>query len=124
MARKPARPCRHPGCCELTREGWCERHRPKDTPRRASAAWHGWYSLPVWTKRLRPAQLLREPFCRECAAQGIRTPATVVDHVRPFRGDWALFVDPGNHQSLCKYHHDQKTAREQAEEKRQKNAGF
>ena len=121
MARKPAKPCRHPGCCALTREGWCERHKPKQQ-RRVSAAWHGWYSLPVWTKRLRPEQLLREPFCRACAEQGIRTTATVVDHIRPFRGDWALFVDAANHQSLCKYHHDQKTAREQAEEIRGKNA--
>ena len=31
MARRPARPCRHPGCSELTREGWCPKHKPKDT---------------------------------------------------------------------------------------------
>ena len=42
----------------------------------------------------------------------------VVDHVVPFRGDWALFVSPANHQSLCKFHHDQKTAGEQAEGRR------
>ena len=47
------------------------------------------YNLPIWTDKLRPAQLLREPFCRECARQGIRTRATVVDHIRPHRGDWA-----------------------------------
>ena len=41
--------------------------------------------------------------------------ATVVDHVVPFRGDWDLFTSPANLQSLCKYHHDQKTMREQAE---------
>ena len=35
-----------------------------------------------------------------------------------FRGDWEKFIDPANHQSLCKNHHDQKTAREQAEERR------
>lgn len=120
MASKPLRPCRHPGCAVLTRDGWCPAHKPRPAARRESAAWHSWYSLPVWTKALRPAQLLREPFCRECAAQGLRTYATVVDHVRPFRGDWPLFIDPANHQSLCKFHHDQKTAREQAE-KRRKN---
>ena len=122
MASKPLRPCRHPGCPTLTRDGWCPRHKPKKQ-RRLSAEYHGWYLLPIWTDDLRPAQLLREPFCRECARQGIRTRATVVDHVRPFRGDWALFIDPANHQSLCKHHHDQKTAREQAEE-RQKNSAF
>lgn len=121
MAGKPLRPCRHPGCAALTRDGWCPAHKPAPAPRRVSAAWHSWYSLPVWTRELRPAQLLREPFCRECARRGIRTRAAVVDHVRPFRGDWALFLDPANHQSLCKFHHNQKTAREQAQE-RQKNS--
>ena len=117
MARKPLRPCRHPGCPVLTREGWCEKHKPKHQ-RRLSAEWHSWYNLPIWKDDLRPAQLLREPFCRECADQGDRVYATVVDHVVPFRGDWALFIAPSNHQSLCKYHHDQKTAREQAQERR------
>lgn len=122
MARKPLRPCKHPGCAELTRDGWCPRHKPKHQ-RRSSAEYHDWYLLPIWTDDLRPAQLLREPFCRECARQGLRTRATVVDHIRPFRGDWVLFVDPTNHQSLCKHHHDQKTAREQAAERR-KNGAF
>lgn len=122
MARKPLRPCKHPGCAELTRDGWCPRHKPRHQ-RRSSAEYHGWYLLPIWTDNLRPAQLLREPFCRECARQGIRTRATVVDHIRPFRGDWTLFVNPANHQSLCKHHHDRKTAKEQAEERR-KNGTF
>ena len=120
MAKKALKPCRKPGCPELTRDGWCEKHRPepRQQRRRTSAAYHGWYLKPIWTKRLRPDQLAREPFCRVCAARGIRTRATVVDHVVPFRGDWDLFVSPSNHQSLCKFHHDQKTAREQAEERR------
>lgn len=117
MASKPLRPCKHPGCPELTREGWCARHKPAHR-RRASAEYHGWYLLPIWTDDLRPGQLLREPFCRECAQRGIRTQATVVDHIRPFRGDWTLFVDKTNHQSLCKSCHDRKTARKQAEERR------
>lgn len=119
MALKPFRPCRHPGCPALTREGYCPKHKPVKAGRRVSAQWHAWYSLPIWTKDLRPAQLLREPFCRECAKRGIRTRATVVDHVKPFRGDWTLFVDPANHQSLCKHHHDKKTAQEQAEARRE-----
>lgn len=121
MAQKPLRPCRHPGCTALVSGGYCEAHKPVKAGRRVSAQWHAWYSLPIWKENLRPAQLLREPFCRECAKRGIRTRATVVDHIKPFRGDWALFVDPANHQSLCKHHHDQKTAQEQAEA-RQKNA--
>lgn len=123
MASKPMRPCRSPGCPELTRDGYCPKHKPNQK-RGRSAEYHGWYSLPIWTKQLRPEQLLREPFCRKCAEQSRRTKATVVDHVRPFRGDWLLFIDPRNHQSLCKHHHDQKTAQEQAEQRGHKQAVF
>ena len=124
MASKPLRPCRRPGCPELTREGWCPAHKPRQAARKESAAYHSWYSKPIWVDDLRPAQLLREPFCRECARRyprsdpRHRTRATVVDHVIPFRGIWALFVDPANHQSLCKSCHDRKTALEQAERRR------
>lgn len=118
MAMKPLRPCRHPGCSALTREGYCPKHKPKPAARRESAEYHAWYSLSVWTDDLRPTQLLREPWCGECAKRGIRTRATVVDHVVPHRGDWARFIDRANLQSLCKHHHDQKTARELAEERR------
>lgn len=114
---KPLRPCRHPGCPELTRDGWCDRHRPKYR-RGTSGEYHGLYGLPIWTEKLRPAQLLKEPFCRECAKAGVRTRATVVDHVVPHRGNWALFADPGNLQSLCKSCHDRKTALEKLEERR------
>ncbi len=121
MPRKPLKPCRHPGCPALTRDGWCDKHKPKHQ-RRESAEYHGWYSLPIWTGDLRPAQLAREPFCGECAKEGKRVYATVVDHVIPVRGDWSRFSDPTNHQSLCKRHHDIKTAKERAEKRRENGA--
>ncbi|WP_292326341.1 HNH endonuclease [Mesorhizobium sp.] len=34
------------------------------------------------------------------------TEADIVDHIKPHRGDAALFFEPSNLQSLCKYHHD------------------
>ena len=52
MANAPLRPCRHPGCPELTREGWCPKHRPQHR-RRVSAEYHGMYNLPIWTDKLR-----------------------------------------------------------------------
>lgn len=129
MALKPLRPCRRPGCGALTREGYCPLHKPKPAPRSreaalgpslglrpndrsgsARAAWRRWYSLKIWTDDLRPGQLLREPFCRECARYGIRTPATDVDHIQDHKGDWELFTDPGNLQSLCHSCHSRKTA--------------
>ena len=128
MADRPLRPCRHAGCSELTRDGWCPKHKPRHQ-RRVSEDYHAWYTLPVWTRRLRPQQLVREPFCRVCARvypvgdPRSRTRATVVDHIVPHRGEWSLFVDPSNLQSLCKHHHDQKTAREQLMDRREKWAG-
>ena len=41
---------------------------------------------------------------------GVVTPAAVVDHVLPHRGDWSLFWDESNWQPLCKPCHDAKTA--------------
>lgn len=118
MARKPLRPCRHPGCTRLVSGGYCPEHQPPKAARQVSAQWHDWYSLKVWTDDLRPEQLRREPFCRECAREGKRVYATVADHVKPHRGDWALFTDRSNLQSLCKRHHDRKTALEKAENRR------
>lgn len=130
MAKRALRPCAHAGCRELVRGVYCDRHRPKDTSRRSTEAaeWHAWYALPIWKDQLRPAQLLREPFCRSCAARGrregiphlLRVPATDVDHITPHRGDWRLFIAPGNHQSLCHACHSRKTAAEIAEIQRQK----
>ena len=120
MAQKPLRPCRRPGCSALTRDGWCPAHKPKQAPRRESAPWHGWYSLPVGTDDLRKAQLLREPFCRECDRRGLRTWATDVDHIRDHKGDWALFTARDNLQSLCHSCHARKTMREQWRKRREK----
>lgn len=63
------------------------------------------YSTLQW-KRLRLNQLQSSPFCALCLQVEHRTPATVVDHVTPHRGDRALFFDATNLQSLCKTCHD------------------
>lgn len=41
-----------------------------------------------------------------CRAEDRLTPATVVDHIQPHRGDSALFWSESNWQSLCAPHHD------------------
>ena len=69
-------------------------------------AYHGWYKLAIWHKRLRPQQLAKEPLCKRCLAEGKITAATVVDHIIPHKGDWAGFTDPENLQSLCAHHHN------------------
>jgi predicted kinase len=44
-----------------------------------------------------------------CLAANKQTPADTVDHIIPHCGDYALFWDSGNYQSLCKKCHDTKT---------------
>jgi 5-methylcytosine-specific restriction protein A len=73
------------------------------------------YQTDEWKLDLRPAQLLREPFCRECARHGRRVRATDVDHVVDHKGDWEKFCDRSNLESLCHSCHSRKTAREMYE---------
>jgi hypothetical protein len=40
-----------------------------------------------------------------CLADGHITPATIVDHIDPVRGDWNAFLT-GPLQSLCEHHHN------------------
>lgn len=112
MAMKPLRPCRHPGCGELVEQGYCEAHKPQKASRSAEAqSWRWMYQTDTW-KQLRAHQLLREPFCRECAKHRRRTKATDADHVFDHKGDWSRFSDPENLESLCHSCHSRKTARE------------
>lgn len=70
-----------------------------NSPPSGRAAWHGFYTGAYWNRRRR-LQLLEHPLCVFCAEQGQVVRATVVDHVKPHRGDWNLFV-LGPLQSLC-----------------------
>lgn len=121
MAMKPLRPCRHPGCCVLVTDGYCETHRPRRTCDRSAEAqsWRWMYGTPEWAQ-LRGDQLLLEPFCRECARKGLRVWATDVDHVMDHKGNWAIFTDPNNLESLCHSCHSRKTARESWQNRAQK----
>lgn len=111
MPRTPRRPCRYPGCPGLCEPGqvYCKEHMQYSSDRlRGSAAARG------YDRRWREARgmFLREhPLCAACYAEGVLTPATVVDHIIPHRGDQRLFWDKNNWQPLCKRHHDEKTGR-------------
>lgn len=70
---------------------------------RGSAASRGYDSR--WRKA-RAFYLQRHPLCRMCEQIGRITPATVVDHIVPHKGDPELFWDETNWQPLCKRHHD------------------
>ena len=70
------------------------------------------YGTKAW-HRLRYKQLQAEPCCVYCEGVGHVVWATVVDHIKPHKGDAVLFHDPDNLQSLCKVHHDSTKQREE-----------
>lgn len=115
MPHKPARPCRHLGCPALTLDvsGYCDTHkrqqqqlqdarRGTSTQRGYDARWH----------KARTSYLHEHPLCVKCQAEGRITPATVVDHIKPHRGNYDLMWDTNNWQALCARHHNIKTATE------------
>ena len=111
MPRRPKRPCSYPGCPNLTDGRFCKAHQKEENKRyeryerdpaikrRYGRAW----------KRIRDSYAASHPLCEECRKDGRLTPATVVDHIIPHRGDQRLFWDEHNWQPLCKSCHDQKT---------------
>ena len=115
MATAAKHPCNHPGCSVLLPYGerYCQPHRKaiqqRSDAQRGSSTERGYSS--AW-QRARAYYLSAHPLCRMHEQQGRVEPATVVDHIKPHRGDKALFWDSDNWQPLCKRCHDIKTARE------------
>ena len=111
MPRRPKTPCKYPGCPRLVPYGrkYCEEHERQRQGDRADAETrgYGW----EWQKA-RKFFLKRHPWCIRCKAKGRLVPATVVDHIKPHRGDAKLFWDETNWQPLCKSCHDHKTMTE------------
>ena len=81
-----------------------ERDRSRHDASRNEQPWDSWYRSPIW-KSIRRHRLAEEPQCRECAIEGRTTPANQVDHIGPHRGEWSLFMQYENTQSLCLHHH-------------------
>ena len=108
MPKAPKRPCRHPGCPNLCDKGvYCSQHMVFSSDRmRGGAAARGYNA--EW-RRARKAFLQKHPLCAVCGKAGKLTPATVVDHIIPHRGNKRLFWDEHNWQPLCKDCHDRKT---------------
>jgi len=58
-----------------------------------------------WQKA-RDGWLKKHPLCELHKAKGQVVAASVVDHIKPHKGDMTLFWDKTNWQSLCKFCHD------------------
>ena len=63
------------------------------------------YKSTAW-KKGRIAFLARNPLCKRCLDAKRLTQATVVHHIKPHKGDAALFFSWSNWMALCKPHHD------------------
>ena len=90
MPMKPKKPCKHPGCPSVTGGQYCELHAALHTSDRASAFERGYSHR--W-QAARKQFLANHPLCAECERIEKLTPATFVDHIKPHRGDPALFWD-------------------------------
>jgi len=108
MPRKAMKPCKHPGCPNLTEGLYCQQYQALH-PQRESASKRG-YNYK-WRKRSQ-AYLRKHSLCVKCLAGGKYVAATVVDHIIPHRLNPSLMWDEGNWQALCKPCHDKKTGLE------------
>ncbi len=82
-----------------------QRERGRNRDRRAEQPWRAWYDLDIWRNPitgLRAQQLARQPMCEVCR----RVRATIAHHRHPHNGEWEMFIDPENLQSVCKGCHD------------------
>jgi 5-methylcytosine-specific restriction protein A len=116
MPFKSPKECLNPNCHELTTKGaYCPAHTVEHKPynkeldrSRGSACERGYDGK--W-RQARVGYLRKHPLCIECVTFGARTPATVVDHIVPHRGDKDLFWHSSNWQALCRRCHNKKTAK-------------
>ena len=67
--------------------------------------WAHLYASPRWRAE-RKRFLAANPLCVMCMEAKKLTPARIVDHRIPHRGDLRLFWDQGNWQAVCKPCHD------------------
>ena len=79
--------------------GQSQSDRQRDQQRwRGTSASRGYDSR--W-RRARERHFAAYPLCVCCEAQGRVSPARILDHVIPHKGDSRLFWDPHNWQGLC-----------------------
>jgi len=109
MPSKPKRPCRYPICPDLCASGvYCEDHR-KECGHDALRGGANTCGYDARWRKARALFLSQHPLCAECRKNRVLTPATVVDHIVPHRGNAVLFWDIKNWQPLCKDCLDRKT---------------
>lgn len=105
MAIEPKRRCPRPYCRNYMP---CPYHTGQRSER--AQEWHGLYDRR-W-QAYRRMYLAEHPLCvNPFGDHGIKA-AECVDHIKPHRGDLALFWSESNLQALCSACHGKKTAQE------------
>jgi 5-methylcytosine-specific restriction protein A len=109
MPARPAKPCTHPGCGVLVRDGTrrCEKHALKPWARTAPPPER---IRGRKLQALRAALFMREPLCRPCSALGVVSLATIRDHVVAL--EEGGLDEEDNVQPICKACHDSKSQQE------------
>ena len=116
MPIQAARPCRHAGCGQLSRDGsgFCQAHQADKKinrfadPHRPSASQRGYGA--EWRKTRARVMKRDAGLCQGCLKDGILKLATQVDHIVSKRQGGS--DDEANLQALCDGCHRFKTARE------------
>jgi 5-methylcytosine-specific restriction enzyme A len=107
--------CSEPSCTGLAVKGkFCPLHIANNyQQRRVRPERDSWYSRSAWRVYVRPTKLRHDPMC---AIEGCGKLATDVHHLDgswKTTGDWRLFIDQNNLESLCHAHHSEITLKEQ-----------
>ena len=114
MPYLPKKPCRYPGCPNLSNQSYCDVHKKK-----VNADYNRYqrddfsktfYNTPRW-RAVRKKKLTSSPFCEECVKNGTIVKATLVDHILPIKQGGAP-LDITNLQSLCWSCHSRKSIQE------------
>ena len=101
------RACAAPRCPNTTAAGsYCDEHKAKYA--RPHAPVNPIYVSREW-REFRKRFLRDHPVCVVCGGK-----ADTCDHIEPWKGNLALFYDPGNIEGLCWRCHSRKTAIENA----------
>lgn len=121
MPMKPKRPCpgrgpRYHTCPNVigSEERYCstcteyfERENAKYDKERDKTEDRQWIHSPRW-RRESKAHLDAHPLCVPCEKQGITKAAGLTDHIIPHKGNYELFWDQSNWQSMCNDCHEAK----------------
>jgi len=114
MPYSPKKPCRHPGCPELTHDTFCDKHRREDNriynQYKRDVLSKTFYKTSQWLK-VRKIKLQQSPICEECKKNGTIVVGKIVDHIVPIKLGGEPY-DMDNLQTLCWSCHSRKSIQE------------